>query len=243
MKIKVKITRENIKFPANEPWTHTELAEANGVTNQKIWPLYDKMRKTHEIVAAGSRPQPGKGKPTGLWRLATSKAQPVPVVTVIITPEPAIPATPPTPAVTPAVVVPTEAIIVPTNEPKLLPESTETKIETPVVVEVLKVEPNGVVTPSAEIDCRPPLPVVEVQKIVEDAQTLTETCPVCGHPLVAAKDATGVMVWCHQPSEICPSSENPFGHGKDEKEAYLVLVDKFSRRNSIVSIGSSRIKD
>ena len=146
-----------------------------------------------------------------------------------------------TPAV---VVVPTEPIIiVHENEPKLLPESTETKIETPVVVEVLKVEPNGVVTPSAEIDCRPPLPVVEVQKIVEDARTLEETCPICGHPLVASNDATGVMVWCHQPSNICPSAENPFGHGRNEREAYETLVEKWTRKSSIISIGSSRIKD
>ena len=192
-------------------------------------------------MTAGNRPSAGKGKPSKLWKLADG--QPVPIVT----PSPA-PVTP-TPAVIPPT-VPTEPVIVPAAEsPKLLSESTETAkveakpdttptVEIPLVVEVLKVEPTGI-TPSVKVKIDP---VVEVKKIVEDARTLKETCPICNHPLLAINDATGIMVWCPQPSEICPSAENPFGHGKTEQEAYFKLIERWTRKSSIVSVGSNRLQ-
>ena len=161
-----------------------------------------------------------------------------------------------TPVATPAPVevVPTEAVIVPAAQPTPppapvveAPKQPEPVIAEPVAaepaklpevapavapaapstspiegstVEVVRVEP----TPAAEVN--PPV----VNNTVKDVRTLTETCPICGHPLVAVDDATGVMVWCNQPKEICPSAENPFGHGDTDRKAYDILLDKWTRK-------------
>jgi hypothetical protein len=218
---------ETLKFPAGD-FTHTELAKFNGKTNQQVWTRYQQAIKDGIIVSAGNRASAGKGKPSKLWRLATG--QPVPVAAVV---SPA-PATAPA-AVVPPVVVPTEAVVVPAVQPApvieapKLPEVTPAVAPTPaatessveaVTVEVVRVEP----APEAEI--KPPT----VNDVVKDARTLTEKCPICGNPLLAVDDATGVMVWCAQSPEVCSANEAPFGHGKNDKEGYETLMDKWTRK-------------
>jgi hypothetical protein len=220
---------ETLKYPSGE-FTHTELAQLNGKTNQQVWTRYQQAIKDGTIVSAGTRPSAGKGKPSKLWKLATG--QPVPVAAV----------TAPTPATAPA---PTEAIVVPAAqpapvveapkqpepvavEPVKLPEAAPAVAPTPtpeppveaVTVEVVRVEPTA--TPAPEVK--------PANDVVKDARTLTETCPLCGKPLLAIDDATGVMVWCAQGPEVCSPNEAPFGHGKDDKAGYEVLMDKWTRK-------------
>ena len=214
------------------------------------------------LYSAGTRPSTGKGKPSKLWRLSTP-SQSVPAVatpTPAVAPAPVV-TTPPAPA---PVIVPTEAIVVPANEPPPVvvptpviepppivtpvaepPVAVETPVvatapvETPVTVEVLRIEaPAANPMPEVKID-----PVAEAKQIVETARTLTEVCPICGKPLLANEDGTGVIVWCGQSREICPSAEAPFGHAKTEKEAYEKLMDRWTRKSRVVSVGSERIAD
>lgn len=216
---------KTLNFPSGE-FTHTELATFNGQTNQQVWTRYQQAIKDGVIVSAGTRPSAGKGKPSKLWKLATG--QPIPVVA----PTPSVPAPVTPPVVAPT--VPTEAIVVPAAapapvvvpEPVKLPEATPAAapvVEAPVVVEVLKIE-----APKTEPATTTP-PVV-VERVVKDARTITEVCPICGKPLSAINDATGVMVWCAQPPEICSSAENPYGHGDSDKKAYEKLCEKFDRQ-------------
>ena len=167
---------ETLKFPSGE-FTHTELAQLNGKTNQQVWTRYQQAIKDGVIVSAGTRASAGKGKPSKLWKLATG--QPVPVVAVVAdVPKPVAPVI--------AATIPTEAVVVPAAQPApvveapKLPEVTPAVAPTPapessveaVTVEVVRVEP----APEAEI--KPPT----VNDVVKDARTLTEKCPICGNP-------------------------------------------------------------
>lgn len=72
-----------LKFPSGE-FTHTELAEFNGATNQKVWERYQKAIKDGVIVSAGSRkPATGKGRASLLWTLANpNQVSTAPVVVI-----------------------------------------------------------------------------------------------------------------------------------------------------------------
>jgi hypothetical protein len=58
-------------------------------------------------------------------------------------------------------------------------------------------------------------------------------CPICQAKMVSGPDITkltgGVYVWC--PNKECPAQE-VFGHGKDEKQAWEVVQQKFVKRES-----------
>lgn len=62
-------TVTSLKFPAGE-FTHTELAQFNGKSNQTVWARYLKARQTGQIVSAGTRKTEGsKGTPALLWKV------------------------------------------------------------------------------------------------------------------------------------------------------------------------------
>jgi len=202
------MTNNTLKFPTGD-FTHTELAQANGKTNQQVWVAYQQAIKDGVIVSAGTRSK-GKGKPSKLWKVADG--QPVPVVS----PAPVVPPVVPTPAV--VKIVPVQSNIpVPPPEPVVKLEKIQPSAPPPTLV-VETVEVAKVV---------PEIPVQMVQNIVKDVATLEQVCPICKNPLYSINDATGVMVWCSQPINICPSTENPSGHGRNVKDAYEVLCEKF----------------
>ena len=63
------IVVSTIKFPEGE-FTHTELAQFNGVSNQTVWQRYLRARQTGQIVSAGTRKtEKTKGSPSLLWRV------------------------------------------------------------------------------------------------------------------------------------------------------------------------------
>ena len=72
------MNKEQLKIPSGK-FSHSDLAAANGKSNQQVWVEYSRLRKEGIIVPAGSR-SAGKGKPTLLWKLADG--QPVPVAVV-----------------------------------------------------------------------------------------------------------------------------------------------------------------
>jgi hypothetical protein len=235
---------ETLKFPSGE-FTHTELAKLNGKTNQQVWTRYQAAIKDGTIVSAGTRPSAGKGKPSKLWKLNPNPTQPVPVAAVA----PAPAATAPAPVTSPAPVVPTEAVVVPAAQPTPVVEAP--KAPEPIVAEPVIAEPAKLpeATPAAApIEQAPETVTVEVVRvepapevkpanndIIKDSRILAEKCPMCGNPLRAIDDATGVMVWCPQGPDVCGPNEAPFGHAKTEREAYEKLVERWTPKTHSVA--------
>jgi hypothetical protein len=234
------MTKTSLIFPTGE-FTHTELAQLNKQTNQQVWVRYQQAIKDGVIISAGNRPSvSGKGKPSKLWKVNPNPPSPVtvsapaPVAAVapaVVPTEPIV-----VPAVTPAVptpeaVAPVEVTPVPEPAPAAAPVVAAPVVETPVpavettaIVEVVRIE----TTP-------PEKPFVLPPEVLKDVRTLSEVCPICSHPLSAMNDATGVVVWCGQPKEICPLAENPYGHANTDKNAYEILIDKFTRKGTVAA--------
>ncbi len=204
-----------LQFPSGQ-FTHSELAIHNKRTNQQVWTQYQAAIKTNTIVFVGLRT--GKGKPSKLFQVAgpgvVAATEPTKVIqtvaAVIPTPKPVKPAKPIVPTVTP-----TETL-----------SATDTNVL--VAVAAVTSEPEEVeledVTVSEE-----ELPIArEVEPNVRTPENMS--CPICGKDCIAWDDATGVMVQCNQPIEVCSCCENPYGHGRNEKVAYEVLCQKYGNR-------------
>lgn len=144
-------------------------------------------------------------------------ASPAPAPVAEVTPAPEVTATPAV-VETPATVVETPAAEVAASiPPVVIAEVTPAPEVIPAVAEAAAPEVvTNIVTPTASAQ-------------VANARTMKETCPVCKSPLFSIDDATGVMVWCGQSIEVCSSTENPYGHGRNEKEALEVLNQKWDR--------------
>ena len=224
---------ETLKFPTGD-FTHTDLAKLNGKTNQQVWVRYQQAIKDGVIVSAGTRPSvSGKGKPSKLWKVNPNPPSPVTVapapVAVTVPPVITTPVVPTEPIVVPAaapvavVAVSTPEVVAPAAVVSPVPEPTPAAApapaaETTTIVEVVRIEP----APESK-------PFTLPAEVLKDVRTLTEICPVCGKPLSAMNDATGVIVWCGQSKEICPSVENPFGHANTDKNAYEILMQKWGK--------------
>ena len=126
------MSNTTLKLPDGN-FSHSDLAIANGKTNQQVWAEYSRLRKEGIIVSAGTR-STGKGKPTSLWKVADGV--PVPLVdkveVVKIEPKPE-----------PTLAVVTETAIVVEPLPVVVPT------EAPVVTETVEV-----------VEVAPPAPVV-----------------------------------------------------------------------------------
>lgn len=57
--------------------------------------------------------------------------------------------------------------------------------------------------------------------------SMNNACPICGAEMQVIKDASGVTVKCY--ADSCPCPENPFGHGKNEKEAHETACQKYRK--------------
>lgn len=212
---------ETLKFPSGE-FTHSELAVLNGKTNQQVWVQYQAAIKSGIIVSAGTRSSSGRGKPSKLWRLASG--QPIPIAS-----NPPVEVKPKIVSVSP-VIVPTSFPSIPKPEKiKEIPSLKPAKPPTVIVVEevpIIDVEAIDNVETIVEV-------VREIRKLVlTNTRMIKEVCPVCKNPLMAGNDNTGVIVWCNQDAKGCKSSENPFGHGRNEKEAFFILTEKWTRAMS-----------
>jgi hypothetical protein len=75
-----------------------------------------------------------------------------------------------------------------------------------------------------------------IKETMPDGTEITEyNCPVCKAPLYSAPDpltgirSGGYTVWCGQPNEVC-RAQDVSGHGKNVKEAYQIIKEKFIAR-------------
>lgn len=201
------MTDTQLKFPSGD-FTHSELAQLNGQTNQQVWVRYQAAIKAGIIVSAGERR--GKGKPSKLWRLATG--QPVPL---------------PTPTV--KVVIPEKVVTVQVNKTEIVsvPETSVPKVELPQnqpVATVAMLTADVPVEEPATVEMMIPSKKVMVE---DDTHEIGLKCPICQHKLWAKSTETGTVVWCCQTIQVCKATENPFGHGKNELAAYGSLCEKF----------------
>ncbi len=200
---------DTLNFPKGE-FTHTELAQANGKTNQQVWTAYQAAIKAGVIVSAGLRPNPsGKGKPSKIWKVADG--QPVPLVDKVVVAT-VVPAKPEVKA-EPTLVVVTETATVVEPLPSVAP-TVAPVVETVEVVEVI--QPAPVVR---NLTCQ----VVEIE----------QTCPFCSTKLLSVDMGGSVKVWCPvNDLKICTCSENPYGVSNNVKNAVEILNDKFFKHRS-----------
>lgn len=54
-------------------------------------------------------------------------------------------------------------------------------------------------------------------------------CSLCGGPMTAYKDATGVMLRCENTPCDPHCHETVFGHGKNERDAWETACEKFKK--------------
>jgi hypothetical protein len=195
---------DTLKLPAGS-FSHTDLAVANGKTNQQIWVEYSRLRKEGVIVSAGTR-STGKGKPTSLWKVADGVPAPLVdkvVVATVISDKKG----PADFAVLAEAIMTTPSL--PVVEPTVAPV-----VETVEVVEVIQ-----------------PVPVV--RNLTCQVTEIDEVCPFCSTKLLSVETSGGIKVWCPvNDLKVCQSSENPYGVGRNQKDAYEVLYDKFFKHRS-----------
>lgn len=199
----------NLVFPKGE-FTHTELAQANGKTNQQVWTAYQKAIKDGVIISAGLRT--GKGKPSKLWKVC--EGTPVPVVDVV-------PATPKVLMVD-DVPKPVAPALMAAQAPELEHEIEDVQ-PAAAPVEVVEVK---VTLSEPKIDDLKPVsqPAVVVWEQSEFK------CPKCGTLMMWHSTPTGVRIECRvSDTRICPPYENVFGHSNNLKNAYQIACDKFGK--------------
>jgi len=212
-----------LKFPTGQ-FTHTELAQLNGKTNQQVWIRYQEAIKSGVIISAGERPSAGRGKPSRLWEINPNPGT---------IPDPIVPT--PKPVKEQKIKTPKVKAVVAFVPPAIAPT-----VPTMVIPPVIAIVPSPIVEPTlAPITPASPPPIVVINVVAkkEIAETpipktdlpftLQNECPICGKPMNAIKDATGYRVWCAQPIDVCWATENPFGHGTSVKQALEVINQKY----------------
>lgn len=71
-------------------------------------------------------------------------------------------------------------------------------------------------------------PVAEAVPVINLVPNSAYPCPLCKGPMVVIPDDTGVMVKCYNPLPCIPGcNENPYGHGKNAKDAWEIAGEKF----------------
>jgi len=210
--------KENItlKFPIGE-FTHTELAQANGKTNQQVWTAYQAAIKAGIIVSAGTRPNPsGKGKPSKIWKVADG--QPVPLVDKV--------------EVKPTLVVVTETAVVVEPLPSVVP--TVAPVDKPFEIEIVTPDNSGGETIVEELPKVEPVAVPVVRNLTCQVTEIEEKCPFCQTKLLSVETSGGVKVWCPvNDLKICSCSENPYGVSNNVKNAVEILHEKFFKHRMV----------
>lgn len=222
----------NLKFPTG-PFTHSMLAEHNGLKNTQVWQAYQQAIKDGVIVFVGLRG--GKGKPSKLWQLNGPGVVAITDTTKVVQNISA----PKTPNLNPkpdgGVVEIGNAILNIPHENTPKPEKVEVKttsisaIPTNALVAAITSEPD------VDLDNEPDefVPTPEWAKkpaSVEPNNRGTEfNCPICGNKCIAWDVSNGVFVQCNQTNEVCKRHENPYGFGRNEKAAFTILCEKYGK--------------
>lgn len=191
---------DTLKFPAGE-WTHQDFADANGKTKPSVYNQLQAALKNGTVVKGGMKT--GKGKPSQLYKVTGAVPVTVTKVDEFQHGEKTV-----------------EVFDV---------KPVEEKIDRTVVSEVTQPVVVVDVTTDEKIDEKIEQVVAAKAAVVNPELTQSKfLCPVCKQPLSTYTTATGVMVKCFQPIEVCSSTENPFGHSNNEKNAYEILVSKWN---------------
>lgn len=217
------------KIPTTD-FTHSEMAELNGVTNQKVWQEYSRLRAEGFIISAGVRK--GTGKPTGVWKVADGHEIITDVTFLAIQSASRVHRVqkPAKLVVLKDVVEMDKTIEEKSNFIKLA----EAIMEIPSLPKVnptaapFEVEENG---PAENTGGET---IVEEKPIVQNLNTnevieVDYKCSICGTKCLAQNDNTGVMVWCPSKAEACYPHENPYGHGNNVKNAWETLCQKYKK--------------
>ena len=227
---------DTLKIPAGE-FTHTDLAQANGRTNQQVWTRYQAMVKSGILIRpkrqladgrtidATRPPKSGKGKPSLLWMINPNPPTGQAAIPTAAAPAVATPAAQTAPTVEAAAPAPEP----PKNDGNEPPAGGTPAVDTATVtIEVARVEAIPALPPTPE--AQPPVvePVKGIAAPVA-AETITEQCPACQHNLTGRADKTGVMVGCDQPKKICPTAERVEAHGATIKSAIATLHGKWDK--------------
>jgi hypothetical protein len=206
-----------LKLPDGS-FSHSDLAIANGKTNQQIWAEYSRLRKEGIIVSAGTRSSSGKGKPTLLWKVADG--QPVPLVEkvkVVVVKE-----------IKPLVAHVTATVAKAFGMDKL-PASLVNIIPDDELSPVIPFTTAPVVMETIEEDVQP----VMVRNLTCQVTEIDAVCPFCKTKLLSIDTARGVKVWCPvNDLTVCSCSENPYGCARNIKDAVEILHDKFFKHRS-----------
>ncbi len=219
---------DTLKFPSGE-FTHSELATANGKTNQQVWTAYQKAIKDGIIVSAGERPNSsGKGKPSRIWKVADGV--PVPIVTI-----PAVQSEPRFTRIPKLVVVAeaTEATVAPIVEAKLASVKPATSPK-PVQTEATEMDNLDALAEKRGLN-EPAEPVIKpIRNLTGQVVQIEAVCPFCNTKLNSVEVETGVKVWCPiNDLSICSCSENPYGVANNVKNAVEILHDKFFKHRIV----------
>jgi hypothetical protein len=100
-------------------------------------------------------------------------------------------------------------------------ESDEPKVKSTKSVPVISITPP--VTPM--IDTLRPVTVSASTVKTEDTEF---KCPTCNTTMKSYVTSSGVMIFCPvKDLTVCKSTENPYGHGRNLKEAFTAACDKF----------------
>ncbi len=217
-----------LSFPSGE-FTHTELAQANGKTNQQVWTAYQKAIKDGVIVFVGNK-STGKGKPSKYWKVADG--QPISLVDKVEVVR-----------VKPVETEKTEM----TNLDELAEQRGLNKPAKTEIVSSLVSVADSTVALLAEVDKALPVvaptvaPVVETVEVIQPVPVVrnltcqvTEidaVCPFCQTKLLSVETSGGYKVWCPvNDLKVCSCSENPYGVSNNVKNAVEILNDKFKHR-------------
>lgn len=214
------IQLSDLKFPTGE-FSHTELAQFNGLDRKKVWTAYQKAIADKTIVSTGHERKASKGKSAALWIVADpSKVNMSPdsiVVPVVPIPAAAVDSTDVVPTVAakpgrkPKVkaepVVPTVAPVEKPAEkpfetemggPSTPPTGGETIVEETPILSAPAVAPVQTSEPVQVVAVVPTTePSIENLKVciqpaaLGEITPIEEKCPFCQTPLLSATTANG----------------------------------------------------
>ena len=187
-----------LKYPEGE-FTQAELAAFNGVETAIVYLSLRAALAEGVLVISGTRPT-GK-RPLNVYCLSTNAKNNAPLPITEVPEAKPLSSEPLTPAIVPeAPAIVQEVNPVPLRFMPMEVTPAETK-----VVAILEVTPD---------------PVISVKATNYSAPNPAFPCPLCEGPMSETTDDTGVMLKCFNTPCDPMCHENPYGHGKNAKDAY-----------------------
>jgi len=201
-----------LNYPNGE-FTQAELAAFNGLDKVIVYlPMKEAIAKGI-LNFSGTRPHSsGRGKPSNLYQVASNNA-PV-AITALPLPQPIVET--PSAQATPPVVKP---------EPNL-PDAVILAKELDKAIQEHR-PPEPIPQPVVTMELPNPSPAVVKLAPRIFAPNPAYPCPLCQKPMTEVFEESGMTVKCYNVPCDPQCNENPYGHGKNSKEAYEVAKQRF----------------